>query len=129
PAHVAAVTGLEDAAVTAGRFDRLIVDRTRWALANIDMFSSVLTADLPTVSALGRASAGAEVGAALALLSTRVLGQFDPFSQRLFIVAPNIVHVHRVLGVDEHDFGLWVCLHEQTRAVQFAAAPWLADHL
>ena len=27
------------------------------------------------------------------------------------------------------DFRLWVCLHEQTHAVQFAAAPWLAGHL
>ncbi len=129
PAHVAAVTGLDDAAIAAGRFDRLIVDRRRWAEANLEMFSTALTIDLPRGSALGRASAGAEVGAALALLSTRVLGQFDPFSGRLFVVAPNILHIHRALGVDQNDFGLWVCLHEQTHAVQFGAAPWLADHL
>ncbi|MPV48424.1 hypothetical protein GCG21_00045 [Pseudactinotalea sp. HY160] len=129
PEHVADVTGLTGAAAAAAGFDRLIVDRPRWAGANIESFSTALTAELPPVSALGRGAAGAEIGAALALLSTRVLGQFDPFTRRLFVVAPNIVQVHRALGVDESDFGLWVCLHEQTHAVQFAAAPWLADHL
>jgi len=44
-------------------------------------------------------------------------------------VAPNIVHVERELGVDPHDFRLWVCLHEETHRTQFTAVPWLRDHL
>ena len=71
----------------------------------------------------------------LALLSGKVLGQFDPFSAtadgrgRLLLVAPNVLHHERRLDVDPSDFRLWVALHEQTHALQFAAAPWLADHL
>ena len=33
------------------------------------------------------------------------------------------------LEVDADDFRLWVALHEQTHALQFAVAPWLAGHL
>ncbi len=71
----------------------------------------------------------------LGFMSSKVLGQFDPFHQvpgedgRLLLVAPNIVHVERELGVDPHDFRLWVCLHEETHRVQFTAVPWLRDHL
>ena len=48
---------------------------------------------------------------------------------RLTLVAPNIVHVERELDVDPHDFRLWVCLHEETHRTQFAAVPWLRDHI
>jgi coenzyme F420 biosynthesis associated uncharacterized protein len=48
---------------------------------------------------------------------------------RLLLVAPNIVHVERELGVEPHDFRLWVCLHEETHRVQFTAVSWLRDHL
>lgn len=72
----------------------------------------------------------------LAFLSANVLGQFDPFHSsqqapagRLLLVAPNLVSVAGQLNVDRDDFRLWVCLHEQTHRVQFAAAPWLAEHL
>ena len=61
-----------------------------------------------------------------------MLGQFDPFHDpagRLLLVAPNIVHVERELGVDPTDFRLWVCLHEETHRVQFTAVPWMRDHL
>ena len=48
---------------------------------------------------------------------------------RLMLVAPNIVHAERELGVDRDDFRLWVCMHEETHRVQFTANPWLRDHL
>jgi coenzyme F420 biosynthesis associated uncharacterized protein len=44
-------------------------------------------------------------------------------------VAPNVVQVETDLGVSPADFRLWVCLHEETHRVQFAATGWLADHL
>jgi coenzyme F420 biosynthesis associated uncharacterized protein len=82
--------------------------------------------------AIGSRVTGAEVGLLLGFLGTKVLGQFDPFhepSGRLLLVAPNIVHVERELGVDPADFRLWVCLHEETHRVQFTAVPWMRDHL
>jgi coenzyme F420 biosynthesis associated uncharacterized protein len=44
-------------------------------------------------------------------------------------VAPNIVEVERKLGVDPHDFRLWVALHEQTHHLQFTGVPWMHGHL
>ena len=81
---------------------------------------------------MGRRVTGAEVGGLLGFLAGKVLGQFDPFhepSGRLLLVAPNIVHTERELGVDPHDFRLWVCLHEETHRVQFTAVPWMRDHI
>lgn len=130
PQLVAEVTGLEEASERAGDFPRLVVDRSGWAKANVEMFSRLTAGHLPAAGSLGAELGGAlELGAMLSLLASRVLGQFDPFSARLYLVAPNIVHVRRSMGVDETDFVSWVCLHEQTHAVQFAAAPWLAEHL
>ena len=37
--------------------------------------------------------------------------------------------MERELNVEPEDFRLWVCLHEQTHRVQFAAAPWLRHHM
>ena len=72
----------------------------------------------------------------MSFLSSKVLGQFDPFSAaedgtrgRLLLVAPNIVQAGQALNVDPHDFRRWVCLHEETHRVQFTAVPWLGDHL
>jgi coenzyme F420 biosynthesis associated uncharacterized protein len=70
-------------------------------------------------------------------MSSKVLGQFDPFhapagsdtAGRLLLVAPNIVHVESELDVDPTDFRLWVCLHEETHRVQFTAVPWMRDHI
>ncbi|GAA2009652.1 zinc-dependent metalloprotease [Nocardioides kribbensis] len=120
----------------------LVVDRAGWVQANADGFKAVLA---PVVAklvekkppsglslALGSRITGLEVGGLLGFLGGKVLGQFDPFfapSGRLLLVAPNIVHVERELGVDPTDFRLWVCLHEETHRVQFTAVPWMRDHL
>src|SRR5665647_1739561 len=81
--------------------------------------------------ALGTTGQAASV---LALLATRVLGQFDPYTPgpvggRLLLVAPNVLRTERGMRVVPADFRLWVCAHEQTHALQFAAAPWLAGHI
>ncbi|WP_129339875.1 zinc-dependent metalloprotease [Cellulomonas endophytica] len=122
-----------------------VVDRARWSRANVATFAALtepVTAAIAArdpraaqVSAAGRAAGAAQVGSVLALLSGKVLGQFDPFVAgpgepgRLLLVAPNVLAAERALGVDPADFRLWVCLHEQTHALQFARAPWLAAHL
>ena len=144
PEHVARITGLDEAAEVAADFPVYVVDRPRWAEANIAMFAHLVGDLLPASSSrAGPRLAGEELGIVLALLSSRVLGQFDPFTPmpprpgeglapqpgRLLLVAPNVLRTEGQLGAASEDFRLWVCLHEQTHAVQFAAAPWLRDHL
>src|SRR5919107_244846 len=92
----------------------------------------------PEADAVGSKVTGLEVGGLLGFMSSKVLGQFDPFydgsdldgsSGRLLLVAPNIVHVENELEVDQRDFRLWVCLHEETHRVQFTAVPWMRQHI
>lgn len=139
-----------------------VVDRARWAQANTEIMES-LTAGVadallsdgsdraPRVPQATALVGAAQVGSVLAVLASRVLGQFDPYSAaaeaggrtdggtdgelpvggpgRLVLVAPNVLQVERALDLVPADFRLWVCLHEQTHALQFATAPWLATHL
>ncbi|WP_028046183.1 zinc-dependent metalloprotease [Cellulomonas sp. URHE0023] len=135
--HVAAITKLTaaDGADPKDVSRVLVVDRPHWARANAEMFA-VMTGGVEAPSGQGARMGGAvQVGGVLALLSSKVLGQFDPFTPqpgfhgRLLLVAPNVLHHERKLKVDSTDFRLWVALHEQTHAMQFAAAPWLAEHL
>ncbi|HET7356014.1 MAG TPA: zinc-dependent metalloprotease [Nocardioidaceae bacterium] len=150
----------------------LVVDRTGWIQANVDGFATVISPLVdklqqrkgppsPMVQAVGSRVTGLELGGLLGFLSSKVLGQFDPFyaaaalppgpsagttvvsavpedaadpalqppAGRLLLVAPNIVHVERQMGVDPTDFRLWVCLHEETHRVQFTAVPWMRDHI
>jgi coenzyme F420 biosynthesis associated uncharacterized protein len=137
--HVRRVTGL-DAPAGGGV---LVVDRAGWSRANILAFRTLLGPVVaetyerrgrPPSAGLGQVGArvtGAEIGALLGVLSSRVLGQYDAFATpgRLLLVAPTIVAVERELDVPADDFRLWVCLHEETHRVQFTATPWLADHL
>ena len=133
-------TGLHTEAGTA---PVLVVDRTGWLRANADGFAKLLSPVVDKLiekkgppsafaEAIGTRVTGAEVGLMLGFLSSKVLGQFDPFHDphgRLLLVAPNIVHVEREIGADPTDFRLWVCLHEETHRVQFTANPWLGQHL
>ena len=130
----------------------LVVDRARWSATNLAMMAGVAgpamaeaARGLPVTPA-AQVGAAAEVAAMMAVLAPRVLGQFDPYSQLgrsepgpgaagdaaqgvLLLVAPNIAEVERKLDVDHQGFRLWVCLHEQTHGLQFAAAPWLAPYM
>jgi coenzyme F420 biosynthesis associated uncharacterized protein len=145
-AYVREVTGLQAGSGTA---PVLVVDRPRWIQANLDGFRQILLPlnakviermkqSNPTMVNLGPRITGVEVGALLSYLSSKVLGQFDPFfpgadatapGGRLLLVAPNIVAIERELDVDPADFRLWVCLHEETHRVQFTAVPWLRSYL
>ncbi|HPU12885.1 MAG TPA: zinc-dependent metalloprotease [Aeromicrobium sp.] len=130
----------------AHRTPVLVVDRARWADANLDSFKFLVApidakiaaeGKLPTgiSRSVGRRMTGVEMGAIVAFLGGKVLGQFDPFSEgesgpgRLLLVAPNIVHVERELEVDPTDFRRWVCLHEETHRAQFTAVPWMREHM
>ncbi|MGO4121232.1 zinc-dependent metalloprotease [Arthrobacter sp. YAF16] len=149
--HVHDITGLE-AARDLRDSSVLVVDRASWAKANTQSFAVMLQPAIekmlesrrgtvsPGAASVGGAITGSQLGAILAFLSSKVLGQYDPFSAlaenstapaagRLLLVAPNIISVERELNVAPEDFRLWVCLHEQTHRVQFAAAPWLRHHM
>ncbi len=149
--HVHDITGLE-AARDLRDSSVLVVDRASWAKANTQSFAVMLRpaiekmlesrhgAVAPGAASVSGAITGSQLGAILAFLSSKVLGQYDPFSAlaenstapaagRLLLVAPNIISVERELNVAPEDFRLWVCLHEQTHRVQFAAAPWLRHHM
>lgn len=130
-------SGLAGALDAVGRTDLSadvrVIDRPGWARSAAASFAG-LVGSAPQGSALTTGSTG-QVGAVLALLAGKVLGQFDPYADdvgaggRLVLVAPNVLRTERALRVDATDFRLWVCAHEQTHALQFAAAPWLADHV
>ena len=147
--HVHRITGLE-AARDLRDSEVLVVDRASWAKANSRSFAALMNPALENLArthpeqltgantALSGTLTGAQLGAVLAFLSSKVLGQYDPFAAqtpggpaggRLLLVAPNIITLERELNVDPADFRLWVCLHEQTHRVQFAAAPWLRGHM
>ncbi|HEY8699920.1 MAG TPA: zinc-dependent metalloprotease [Arthrobacter sp.] len=149
--HVHDITGLE-AARDLRDSSVLVVDRANWAKANTQSFAVMLKPAMekmlesrrgsvsPAAATVSGAITGSQLGAVLAFLSSKVLGQYDPFAAlaegstapaggRLLLVVPNIVSVERQLNVVPEDFRLWVCLHEQTHRVQFAAAPWLRHHM
>ena len=123
----------------------VVVDRNEWARSNVAGLRTITRPLLGKLSeragqgwttSVGRRVTGLQIGVALAYLSTKVLGQYEVFlpesdggTGRLSLVAPNIVEVERILGVDPTDFRMWVCLHEQTHRLQFSAVPWLRDHL
>ncbi|MEU2350715.1 zinc-dependent metalloprotease [Modestobacter sp. NPDC049651] len=141
-AHVEGLTGLHP--VAGGPTPTVaVVDRPGWVDANTLGMSAVLdplaealqlkqgSTPGPFAAAIGSRVTGAQAGAVLAFLSSRVLGQYEVFGSggRLLLVAPNIVETERRLGVDPSDFRLWVCLHEVTHQLQFTAVPWLRTHL
>lgn len=143
----APVREFSDLHATSATAPILVVDRTRWIEANLDTFKIMMDPVMAKLAAsnkmpsgmgrvVGEKISGAELGALMSFMSSKVLGQFDPFWDgpggergRLLLVAPNIVQAERQLDVDPHDFRLWVCLHEETHRVQFTAVDWMRDHM
>ena len=142
--HVHRLTGLA-AAEDLRDSQVLVVDRPTWSASATGSFATMLDptfahlrATRPkeyqaALSPVARHATALEMGGILAWLSGKVLGQYDPFAGpaggRLLLSAPSVAQVRTEINVDPADFRLWVCLHEQTHRVQFAAAPWLREHL
>ena len=154
-AHVAALSQLPAVAhwqstAVADDVDVLVVDRPGWITANAESLQAMLSPAFEILAEeredlvkgfssdiTGRFS-GAQLGAALAFISTKVLGQYEPYAARtagtgmkprLMLVSPNVMNIREELNLNAQDFHLWVSLHELTHAAQFAQAPWLADHI
>jgi len=131
--HVRELTGLGEGLPL---YDGEVVDRPGWVRAAVEGLSALTEGALPAsysgpLGGVLAGAAGVQAGMVLAFLSSRVLGQYDPFGGdggRLLLVAPNVVGAQRALDVPAADFRLWVCLHECTHRLQFTAVPWLRSY-
>ena len=81
--------------------------------------------------------AGAEMGAVLGWMSTRVLGQYDMFvledegdadQDLVYYVGPNILALEKRFGFPPREFRFWIALHEVTHRTQFTGVPWLREY-
>jgi len=127
-----------------------VFNRADWIDANIRAFQQLFAPleglntarnlKSPTavalVSGINQTVLSAEVGLLLGYLARRVLGQYDlallgkepVASGRLYYVEPNIAAATETMGVDGHEFRLWLALHETTHAFEFEAFPWVRGH-
>jgi coenzyme F420 biosynthesis associated uncharacterized protein len=140
---VAEETGLRS---LAGPARARVTDRAGWVHANVASFRRLLR-PLTTrlgerlgagpVAGVGRSVAGAEVGALLGWMSTRVLGQYDllvieneePEAQDIvYYVGPNILSLEKRYAFPPREFRLWLALHEVTHRAQFTGVPWMREH-
>ncbi len=140
---VAATTGLVPA---TGAARARVVDRPAWIAANLSSFRRLLRplteklgerlGDSPLTPVTQRI-AGAEVGALLGWMSTRVLGQYDllvaededPDDQDVvYYVGPNVLALEKRFAFPPREFRLWLALHEVTHRAQFTGIPWLRPH-
>ncbi|MHB1987376.1 MAG: zinc-dependent metalloprotease [Acidimicrobiales bacterium] len=127
-----------------------VTDRAGWIRANLASFrrllaplleragenrglARVLPGPLGTAT---RAAAGAELGAVLGWMSTRVLGQYDLLLAEdagsrgdvVYFVGPNIVSLERRHGFPPNEFRLWIAIHELTHRAQFTGVPWMRPY-
>jgi len=123
-----------------------VVDRADWVRANIASFRRMLRPlterleerMVPGPAAMATAAvAGAEMGAVLGWMSTRVLGQYDLLvlededvddQDLVYYVGPNILSLEKRFGFPPQEFRLWVALHEVTHRTQFTGKPWLRQY-
>lgn len=139
-APVAEITGLVEqrTADSSAISEAAVVDRSEWIQSNVDAMRGLVSPLSPPggggpFHAVGSRLAAVQLGVALGWLSGKVLGQFEVLpgsndQQRLLLVAPNITAAATELDADADDFRTWVCLHEETHRLQFAANPWLTDY-
>ena len=131
---------------SAGDARARVADRSDWVRANIRSFQRMLVPltdrleEKMSTGALAPVAgrlAGAEMGAVLGWMSTRVLGQYDmliledqdPDEQDIvYFVGPNILSLEKRFSFPPREFRLWVALHEVTHRTQFTGVPWLRPY-
>ncbi len=133
-------TGLE----LPGRPETLIVSRGEWVDRNTAAFSHMVEparrqmeerlARAGRSPALANSLVQGEMSAILALLSRRVLGQYElvlpsgETGDTVAYVGANILQMERKHHFSPSDFRFWVALHELTHRAQFQGVPWLRDY-
>ena len=135
--EVAAVSGLSFSVP-----DRIeIQTRHHWIDANIGTFTRLIELLEETVpqqaTPLARTINTGSMSVTLGFLARNVLGQYDPLlladappeEHALYFVHPNITAAADDLDIAVDTFRRWIAFHEVTHAAEFAAAPWLTDHL
>ncbi|MDP6976848.1 MAG: zinc-dependent metalloprotease [Acidimicrobiales bacterium] len=122
-----------------------VVDRAAWIRANLASLQRLLRpmlermADRPPglLAPFATRISGAELGAVLGWMSTRVLGQYDLLvlededaedQDLVYYVGPNVVAIERRYAFPPDDFRLWLALHEVTHRAQFTGVPWMREH-
>jgi uncharacterized protein (DUF2342 family) len=116
-----------------------VQNRHHWIDANVQTFRRVMRPFEEQATVMPGVARVANTGSmtfALGFLARQVLGQYDPLlladgdeDHGLYFVRPNIVRVADELDTDYDRFRRWIAFHEVTHAAEFAAAPWLPDHL
>ena len=140
---VATATGLRS---LSGDARARVTDRAGWIDANVASFQRLLR---PLTDKIGpgivgkplapvaRGLAGAELGALLGWMSTRVLGQYDllviedenPEDQDIvYYVGPNVLALEKRFAFPPREFRLWLALHEVTHRMQFTGIEWMRPH-
>jgi len=132
----------------AGEPRARVVDRAQWVAANVASVDrlvgpALLAADqrrthrMPqAIERLGRQSSAAQLGAVLAWMSSRVLGQYDLLvgedltddEDVISYVGPNIVALEQRHGFDPAQFRMWLALHETAHRAQFTGAAWIRPY-
>ncbi len=124
-----------------------VVDRAEWVAANVASVERMVGPALSKAAAMrrgmpkvlekaARSGSAAELGAVLAWLSSRVLGQYDILvgeeasldEDVISYVGPNIVALEQRHGFDPSQFRLWLALHESAHRAQFTGAPWVRTY-
>ena len=113
--------------------ETVVVDRVGWVESNmkaLGVIAGIAVEVGEDSNPLADRAGAIQTGLALGWASGKVLGQYEALVSpgRLLLVAPNITQVAQSLEVDERDFQLWVCLHEETHRLQFGAVPWMQGY-
>lgn len=106
---------------TLSQAELLVVDRYGWIGGNVRTMAQLL-GDVDVKGAESKLLAW-EGGAFIGLLARMVLGQYDPFSNQLLIVYPNLGEM------SDRDGLRWLLFHEVTHVAQFRAAPWITGSI
>lgn len=113
--------------------ETVVVDRVGWVESNMNalgVIAQIALEEGEDGNPLADRAGAIQTGLALGWASGKVLGQYEALVSpgRLLLVAPNITQVARSIDVDERDFQLWVCLHEETHRLQFGAVTWMQGY-